>query len=64
MKQTEDLVRSTTRALAGTVRAVRPLPPLPEAPSRNEVPPGAGPGRPGSRRWLPPQRSSSLPGAV
>ncbi len=40
MKQTEDLVRSTTRALAGTVRAVRPLPPLPEAPSRNEVTPG------------------------
>jgi hypothetical protein len=42
MKQTEDLVRSTTRALAGTVRAVRPLPPLPplpEAPSRNEVTP-------------------------
>jgi hypothetical protein len=37
MKQTEDLVRSTTRALAGTVRAVRPLPPLPEAPARNEV---------------------------
>ena len=31
MKQTEDLVRSTTRALAGTVSAVRPLPPLPEA---------------------------------
>jgi hypothetical protein len=40
MKQTEDLVRSTTRALAGTVRAIRPLPPLPEAPSRNEVTPG------------------------
>jgi hypothetical protein len=40
MKQTEDLVRSTTRALAGTVRAVRPLPPLPEASSRNEVTPG------------------------
>ncbi len=37
MKQTENLVRSTTRALAGTVRAVRPLPPLPEAPWRNEV---------------------------
>jgi hypothetical protein len=37
MNQTEDLVRSTTRALAGTVRAVRPLPPLPEAPWRNEV---------------------------
>jgi len=39
MKQTEDLVRSTTRALAGTVRAVRPLPPLPEAPGRDEVAP-------------------------
>jgi hypothetical protein len=37
MKQTEDLVRSTTRALAGTVRAVRPLPPLPEAPMCDEV---------------------------
>jgi hypothetical protein len=37
MKQTEDLVRSTTRALAGTVRAIRPLPPLPEAPWRGEV---------------------------
>jgi hypothetical protein len=37
MKQTEDLVRSTTRALAGTVRDVRPLPPLPEAPGRYEV---------------------------
>ena len=37
MKQTEDLVRSTTRALAGTVRVIRPLPPLPEAPGRNEV---------------------------
>jgi hypothetical protein len=37
MNQTEDLVRSTTRALAGTVRAVPPLPPLPEAPWRSEV---------------------------
>jgi hypothetical protein len=37
MKQTEELVRSTTRALAGTVRAVRPLPPLTEVPWRNEV---------------------------
>jgi hypothetical protein len=37
MSQTEDLVRSTTRALAGTVRAVRPLPPLLEAPGRDEV---------------------------
>jgi len=39
MTQTEDLVRSTTRALAGTVRAARPLPPLPEAPRLNEVNP-------------------------
>jgi len=37
MKRTEDLVRSTTRALAGTVRDVRPLPALPEAPRRDEV---------------------------
>ena len=31
MTQAEDLVRSTTRALAETVQAVRPLPPLPQA---------------------------------
>ena len=36
MTQAEDLVRSTTGALAGTVRAVRPLPALPEAPGRHE----------------------------
>jgi len=30
MTRTEDLVRSTTRALAGTVQAVRPLSPLPQ----------------------------------
>jgi hypothetical protein len=40
MNQTEDLVRSTTRALAGIVRAVRPLPPLQEAPARHAVAPG------------------------
>lgn len=42
MTRTEDLVRSTTRALAGTVQAVRPLPPLPQsrvcdAPGRQHV---------------------------
>jgi hypothetical protein len=37
MTQTEDLVRSTTRALAGTVQAVRPLPPLQQAPRLDEV---------------------------
>jgi hypothetical protein len=40
MTDTEDLVRSTTRALAATVSAVRPLPPLEEALRRNEVTPG------------------------
>jgi hypothetical protein len=40
MNQTEDLVQSTTRALGGTVRAVRPLPPLPEAPSSRAATPG------------------------
>ena len=43
MTQAEDLVRSTTRALAGTVRTVRPLPPLPQAPWLDEVTRG--------RRW-------------
>jgi hypothetical protein len=42
MTQTEDLVRSTTRALAGTVRTVRPLPPLPQAPWLDEVTRGHG----------------------
>jgi hypothetical protein len=37
MTQIEDLVRSTTRALAGAVDAVRPLPELPQAPSLDEV---------------------------
>jgi len=45
MTQTEDLVRSTTRALAGTVRAVRPLPPLPQARRLDELTRGRG------RRW-------------
>ena len=40
MTPAEDLVRSTTRALADTVQAVRPLPPLPQTPSRNEAAPG------------------------
>jgi hypothetical protein len=34
MTPAEDLVRSTTRALAGTVQVVRPLPPLSLAPAR------------------------------
>ncbi|HZR48175.1 MAG TPA: hypothetical protein VFB06_01525 [Streptosporangiaceae bacterium] len=37
MNQTEDLVRSTTRALAETVRAVPPPPPIPEAAWRDQV---------------------------
>jgi hypothetical protein len=37
MTHIEDLVRSTTRALAGTVGTVRPLPALPEEPSLDEV---------------------------
>ena len=37
MTHIEDLVQSTTRALAGTVDAVRPLPALPQAPSLDEV---------------------------
>ena len=37
MTQIEDLVRSTTRALAGTVGTVRPLPALPQEPSLDEV---------------------------
>ena len=45
MTQTEDLVRSTTHALAETVRAVRPLPPLPQALPLDEPARGRG------RRW-------------
>jgi hypothetical protein len=45
MTQTEDLVRSTTRALAETVREVRPLPPLPQAPRLDELT------RRRARRW-------------
>ncbi len=45
MTRTEDLVRSTTRALAGTVQAVRPLPPHPQAPWPGQVLRGRG------RRW-------------
>lgn len=37
MTQIEDLVRSTTRALAGTVGTVRPLTALPQEPSLDEV---------------------------
>lgn len=51
MTQTEDLVRSTTQALAGTVRAVRPLAPLPQAPWPDEVTRGRGRRRAG---WLAP----------
>lgn len=51
MTETEDLVRSTTHAVAGTVRDVRPLPPLPQAPWLDEVSPGRGRRRAG---WLAP----------
>ena len=37
MTHVEDLVQSTTRALAGTVGGVRPLPALPQEPSADEV---------------------------
>jgi hypothetical protein len=37
MTDIEDLVQSTTRALAGTVSGIRPLPPLPQEPSPDEV---------------------------
>ena len=50
MTQAEDLVRSTTRALGGTVQAVRPFRPLPLAPaSPAEVSHGRGWHR---ARWL------------
>jgi hypothetical protein len=47
MTDTENLVRSTTRALAGTVQAIRPLPPLPQAPRLDEYARGRG----RLRRW-------------
>ena len=64
MTQTEDLVRSTTRALAETVRAVRPLPPLPQAPRPDAPTGGRGRRWAGRAGWLAPLAAAAAMTAV
>jgi hypothetical protein len=64
MTQTEDLVRSTTRALAETVREVRPLPPLPQASRLDEPARGRGRRWAGWAGWLAPLAAAAAMTAV